>query len=70
MGWSSGTTVAIEVITSVKKHVKNKETRRALYEDLIETLESHDWDCVEEAEGYDPIMDEVIQEKYPRDDDD
>lgn len=65
MGWSRGTPVAIGIIESVKKHVKNYSKRVDIYVDVIETLEDNDWDTVSEAMGYDDAFDEAVKDLHP-----
>lgn len=61
MGWSNGTEIAIDMIKSIRKHVKEEVKKADLYLDLFRILERADWDCINEAEGYDPIADMVIK---------
>lgn len=65
MGWASGTTVAIDIIKSVKKNVKDYSTRFAVYKDVIKALKRNDWDTVTEAMGYDDAFDEALKDLYP-----
>lgn len=60
MGWSSGTDIAVEMAEAIKKHVKEPKIRMVLYQNLVETLESSDWDCQSEAAGIDPLLDEFL----------
>ena len=65
MGWAGGSMVMIGVINSIKDRVKDKEIRKYIYTDVVNCLEDADWDCVEEALGYDEAFDEKFREWYP-----
>ncbi len=60
MGFSSGTDIAITVAEAVKKHVADAKARHAIYKALVDALESADWDCQNEAEGIDPVLDKLL----------
>lgn len=60
MGWSSGTDFVCDVAHAIKKNVKEKKVREALYWALVNAAENADWDCQNEAEGIDPILDKVL----------
>ena len=60
MGWSSGTDFVVEVVQAIKKNVPDAKARKALYIVLVRAAESADWDCQNEAEGIDPILDKVL----------
>ena len=68
MSWGGGGDIAMDMITSLCKWVPVKTVRSGIYEDLIKSLESQDWDCVEEVMGRDPVFDEVVESLYPRED--
>ena len=59
MGWSSGTELMDWVIASTQRNVKDDKIRYALYLDFIGAFISHDWDCVSECEGIDPMFDKA-----------
>jgi len=64
MGWSSGTDVARAWGRSIFDNVEDPKLKKIMYQDMIDTLTNEDWDCLEEAEGIDPILDELLQEEY------
>jgi hypothetical protein len=66
MGWASGSYVAIELIESFKRHIKDKDLRKKLYKDMILALEGNDWDTQDQATGYDTVYDELLAILYPR----
>lgn len=65
MGWCRGSDIAVGVINAVRRRVKNEETRAAIYRDVINELDNHDWDTHDDAIGYDPVFDQVMQEMDP-----
>lgn len=48
MGWFGGTEIAINVWDSVREYIP-EEKRKEVANELIDTLQDQDWDCVEEA---------------------
>lgn len=60
MGWSSGSNIAIPMVTAIRKHVADESTRLALYEALVKALEEEDWDTQFEAACIDPVFDALI----------
>jgi hypothetical protein len=69
MGWSSGSGLFGELIDSLMKHVSDDDDRKAIYLDMIEAFEAHDWDTLDECVGVDDVYDEIYEERYPSDDD-
>jgi len=65
MGWSSGTDVMRGIITTIKKHVSNPDTRKKIYGDIVGILESQDWDCFEECLDEDSAYDEIFDSMFP-----
>lgn len=65
MGWSSGTGLFGSVIESLKSNIKDKNTRKEIYRDLIDAFQDHDWDNLDECLGEDPAYDEIYEEIYP-----
>jgi hypothetical protein len=63
MGWASGTSVAIPVIESIKKHVTDPKVRRKLYKDFLDAMDNADWDTQDEAMDIDPIFDKLVLER-------
>lgn len=49
MGWSGGSEVAERVWDSVKIYIPDDKKKQVANE-IIDTLEDQDWDCVDEAE--------------------
>lgn len=60
MGWGSGSEVARPIIQAIADNVADKKTRKKLYTEVIEALESADWDTQDEAMGIDPIADKIL----------
>lgn len=60
MGWARGTSIAIRIATAISKTVKSKKDKQRLFTELLAALTDADWDCLEEAEGIDPVFDEII----------
>jgi len=65
MGWASGSDIAREMIIAIKHLVPSHGTRSALYLNLIEALEGHDWDTQDEAMGIDPLFDKAMYFIHP-----
>lgn len=59
MGWASGSSIAIPLITAIKNNVPDEVARKAIYKVLYDTLCEQDWDTVDEAWGIDPLFDEL-----------
>lgn len=64
MGWSGGTDIARGII-KLAKDALPAEAKAKFYDRLIDLLTDHDWDCVDEAQGIDPVADKSIK-KYLR----
>jgi hypothetical protein len=60
MGWSGGTDIVREMAKAIKENVKGHSARLVLYQTLVDSCESNDWDCQDEAMGIDPILDKVL----------
>jgi len=60
MGWSSGTDIVRDMATAIRDNVTDEAIRRKLYDKLVHSAQSLDWDCEPEARGIDPILDEVL----------
>ena len=68
MGFARGSEIAVTMINSLKRRVKDKAVRKEVYKELIGELDSHDWDTHDEAMGYDPVFDAAMKEVNPDDD--
>ncbi len=64
MGWASGSVLVSRVARRVRGVVGDAEQRRMIYEELVKAATDLDWDCLDEAEGIDPILDEVLYAQY------
>jgi hypothetical protein len=60
MGWSGGTDIVRKVAEVLVKNVHDKAIRRKIYIALIDAAEDADWDCQDEVEGIDPILDKLL----------
>lgn len=60
MGWSSGTDLVESVAKAIKANVSDPATRKKLYIALVAAAEDCDWDCQNEVEGIDPILDKIV----------
>lgn len=60
MGWSSGTDIAIAVVTAVKANVSDAKVRLKIYKPFLEAMEDSDWDTQDEAMDIDPVFDKLI----------
>jgi hypothetical protein len=63
MGWSSGTDLVRKVAESIRSTVVEPQDRKQLYLDLVSAAEDCDWDCQNEAEGIDPILDRILRRR-------
>ena len=61
MGWSGGTDIAQAVIKAIKPRVKDAKTRTKIYKDIIDALESADWDNQDEVIGLDDAFDKALE---------
>jgi hypothetical protein len=62
MGWSTGSLIFEQVITTVEENVEDYDVRVKLYSDLIEVFEDYDCDNLMECMGtraFDKAMREV-----------
>lgn len=64
MGWSSGTDLVERVAVAVKNHVAEASVRKKLYKALVDAATDMDWDCLNEVEGIDPILDQILETYY------
>jgi len=56
-------TIPFDLIPSIKKRVRDKTARRAVYKALVEALRAQDLD-VESLFGQDPLFDEACNGQY------
>ena len=62
MGWSSGT----EIFDTVVKDVLENKSKNEIIKNLLGVLTDADWDTINESKYFnDPIVLEVIKEKFP-----
>lgn len=60
MGWSSGTDIAVAVVTAVKNEIKDPKARARIYKPFIKAMNDSDWDTQDEAMDIDPVFDKLI----------
>ena len=60
MGWSGGTDIVRDMAKAIKKNVSSHAVRLVLYQTLVDSCESNDWDCQDEAMGINLILDEIL----------
>ncbi len=65
MGWAGGSEIVSRVAKRVLAVVDDSRQRRKIYEELVEAATDQDWDCLDEAEGIDPVLDEVLWTHLP-----
>lgn len=65
MGWSGGSHLFSEVITTLQKHVQDEDDREAIYVELIDAFEEADWDTLDECMGEDPAYDAAVKFLHP-----
>jgi hypothetical protein len=62
MGWASGSRLLSSVVESIKTHVSDKETRSAIYVEIVDAFEDFDCDTLDECMGIDSVFDEYLKE--------
>jgi hypothetical protein len=65
MGWGRGSEIMSEIIDTIQNNVKDKNTRKLIYKELVETFESYDCDTLEECLAMDDIYDKALKEIHP-----
>ena len=65
MGWSSGSRLFSDVISTISDNVKDDDARREIYRDLITAFEDMDCDTLSECMGEDAVFDEIFREMNP-----
>lgn len=63
MDWSSGSELVEKVAQSIVANVPDAAARKRLYLDLVNAAEDQDWDCQQEVEGIDPILDKIVKRR-------
>lgn len=63
MGWASGTYLVRNVAEAIRENVADDEARKRIYRVLVEEAEMCDWDCQNEVEGIDPILDKIVKRR-------
>lgn len=67
MGWSGGGLFG-ELIHIVQKNVPDEDSRREIYEHMIDSFRDCDWDELDECLGVDTVYDDIYEELYPTED--
>jgi len=65
MGWSSGSSLVIDMIEIVEEFVP-KKNRVEFYRDMIPAFEERDWDNLDEAMGISEYFDKAAKELHPK----
>lgn len=65
MGWASGSSLFVEVISAAKKYIPNAHSTVDFYKKVITAFEYHDWDTQDECLGEDKAFDQAIKELHP-----
>lgn len=60
MGWSHGTEVVGRLAPVLQQHIIDAAARAEVYKVLLDVLRDLDWDCEDEAQGLDPVLDEQL----------
>jgi hypothetical protein len=69
MGWNAGSGLFAELIFIVQKNVPDDDSRREIYEHMIDAFKDQDWDELAECKGSDTVYDDIIDELYPTEED-
>jgi len=64
MSWKSGSSLASELIESIKENVALKDARTLVYFDLIEIFEAADYDTLEDCLGIDHAFDDAYNNYF------
>lgn len=64
MSWASGSNLFSELAVILSSHVKDKAMRRKLYKAMIKAFEDFDCDTLDEANGIDSVLDELLYARY------
>jgi hypothetical protein len=70
MGWTSGSSLACDLIVAAKSIISNEDERKDFYEQLILSFEEADCDTLDECVGIDEAFDEIWDSLRPSDEDD
>lgn len=50
----------------VRKSVPDLDSRREIYEHMIDSFNEIGWDChPDDVRGSDPVLDDILEERYP-----
>ena len=61
MGWNEGSEIFGTIIEIMKVHVPEEKTRQAIYEPIIESFFTKDWDTEDECILLDTAYDEALK---------
>jgi hypothetical protein len=65
MGWSSGSRLMAEIVSSIEDTVESHVCRVELYEKIIENFVNEDCDTLDECLGIYDAFDEAYRNLYP-----
>lgn len=60
MGWASGAEIVVVVIEVIRANVRNRTTRREIYEEFYRAMKQADWDTEDETRDIDPVWDQLL----------
>ena len=63
MGWSSGSELLCSIARGMRQKSISPQSRKKIYELLVDELANHDCDTLDECEGVDRMLDEVLLDK-------
>lgn len=64
MSWKRGSSIASDLIESIKENVALKDARTLVYFDLIEIFEAADCDTLEDCLGLDHAFDDAYNNYF------
>lgn len=62
MGWSTGANIFAEVAEIIFDKVGDEDDRKEMYKELVELFQDYDCDNLNECQGIDFVLDEVLAE--------
>ena len=65
MGWASGSSLMIDVITGLKERGMSLKNRKIVYEVLIPAMQDQDWDTLDEPMGMDEAYEAAMRTINP-----
>jgi len=65
MGWASGTEIMQGIIEAAQEHIPDDDERYKFYKKVVKTMQSHDWDTMDECLGEDDSYDELYEDLNP-----